>query len=308
MSEQVTNPIVPTSIAPDPPSTPVQALPRPTLAASVNAAQSGKVPRGLTGSNSNDLNNAARYLHLLLYSETSGFKTTTAASFGGPARTFIINTRSPEQMIPLSGHGYHIARVTDAESLLYALQFPEKAADACGFPEWKDLPDRVLQIDDMTEGSDLLVDDNSTKDDGSDVKDGRKIYAAVNDDLREVLASMKRKQMHLIITTLADISQHPFTNEETIYPKLPKGARTILTADLEFVFFIRRSSKKMLTDMTRQAYIKKDEKTGKPINSYREIFAKHKLRRDQIGRVPPIIKLEEELDLAGLWKRLSEAK
>ena len=284
------------------------ATPAPNLAASVNAAQGAKLPKGLTTSNSRDLATGTQFFHGLIYGGTDCYKTTTAASFGGPERTLIVNTRSPEQMIPLTKEGYRVARATDAEGLLYAMQFPERVADSAGWPEWKDLPERVLMIDDMSAGSDFLVDENSTNADGKELKDGRKIYSGVNDDLREALAAMKRKPQHLIFTALADVSVSQLENEEIIYPKLPKGVRVQLTADLEFVFFVKRAQKKLLTTTSYMQYVKKDEKTGKPTLGRREIFAKSKMSRELSGRVPPVIALEEGLDLALLWKKIREAK
>jgi hypothetical protein len=278
----------------------------PSIAASVSASIAKTAPKGFSGSTTNNLDTS--FFHGMLYGETDSRKTTTAAEFGGPARTFIILTRSPEQLIPIRDGNYHYARVEDGQALAWALQFPEKAADAAGFPEWKDTPDRVLMIDDMTEGTAMFVDDNSTRDDGSDVRDGRQIYKAVNDDLRAIMIGLKKRRMHTIFIALAAVFGSNIANEETVYPDMPKGARGIITAEMEFVFFMKREQKKMLTKSDFLTFVKKDEKTGKPVTGKRDIFAKYKLDRTLEGRTPPVILKEEAMDLGALWTKIVTAK
>ena len=279
--------------------------PPPSISAAV-AAKAASAPKGFTGAQTNTLD--ASFFHGMLYGETDSQRTTTAAMFGGPKRTFILLTRSPEQLISIRADSYHYARIEEANALLWALTFPEKAADAAGFPEWKDLSDRVLVVDDMTEGTAMLVDDNSVKDDGSEVRDGRQIYKAVNDDLRAVMAGLKKRRIHTIFIALAAVFASNIANEETVYPDLPKGARGIITAELEFVFFMKREAKKMLTRSDYLTFVKKDEKTGKAIAGRRDIFAKHKLDRELVGKVPPVLAKEEPMDLAGVWQKIVAAK
>lgn len=278
--------------------------PPPSLAATV-AARAPNAPKGFTGAQTSTFDTS--FFHGMLYGETDSRKTTVAAMFGGPARTFILLTRSPEQLIPIRSLNFHYARIEDAQALAWALQFPEKAADAAGFPEWKDVADRVLVVDDMTEGANLLVDENATRDDGSEIKDGRQIYKAVNDDLRSIMVSLKKKSMHTVFTALAKVDMSPVANEETVYPDMPKGARSIMSADLEFVFFMKRATGKMLTDRDYIMYTKKDEKTGKTIAGRRDIFAKHKLPKECLGRTPPVILKEEPMDLAAVWAKVVAA-
>ena len=278
----------------------------PSITQSVSNAVGSKAPKGFTGAKTGDLQTS--YFHGMLYGETDSRKTTTAAQFGGPQRTFILLTRSPEQLIPIRHDNYHYARIEDGQALAWALAFPEKAADAAGFPEWKDTPERVLMIDDMTEGTGQQVDENSTRDDGTEVKDGRQIYKAVNDDLRVIMTGLKKRQMHVIFTALAKVSPSQIANEETVYPDMPTGARSIITADLEFVLFLKKSTGKMLTSMDYITFTKKDEKTGKPIPGRREVFAKHKLDRALVGRVPPVISKEEPMDLAAFWRKICDAR
>lgn len=279
---------------------------KPSLTASIANAAAVRVPKGFAGATTDALSPA--FIHCLLYGETGSMKTTTAAEFGGPSKTFILLTRSPEQLIPIRAGKYHYARCEDADSLLWAMTFPEKAADASGFPEWKDTEDRVLMIDDMTEGAAMLVDENSTREDGSDVKDGRQIYKGVNDDLRAVMKGLQRRRMHTIMTALAAVFASNIANEETIYPDMPKGARSIVTAEIEFGFFLKRETKKMVTSTDFVTFLKKDEKTGKMVPGKREIWAKQKIGKELVGRVPPVLMKEEAMDLRAVWNKITGAK
>src|SRR6185369_2647765 len=250
----------------------------------------------------------------LLYSETGSYKTTTAANFGGPEKTLILLTRNASQMRPLQNAGFRVGLIQDGESLQWALQFPERAAEHAGFPEWKDLSDRVLVVDDMTEGSEMLVDENRTKDDGSDQKNLMKVYGDTNGVIRDLLTSLRRKKMHVIFTALADVKGSDIDTDETIFPKMPKGARQLITADMDFVFFIKKETKRFLTDMAYIPVMRKDEKTGKQIPGKREIFAKHKISKELVGMTPPFVRLEEELGpangtgLRDFWNRIQAAK
>lgn len=277
-----------------------------SLAQSVTSRIVSTAPKGFTGAQTNTLD--TNFFHGMLYGETDSCKTTTAAKFRGPEKTFILLTRSVEQLIPIRSDNYHYAQVENSDALLWALQFPEKAADAAGFPEWKDQADRVLMIDDMTEGANLMVDENSVKEDGSDVRDGRQIYKAVNDDLRAIMVGLKKKKMHTIFIALAKIDLSLIANEETVYPDLPKGARGIISAELEFVFFLKKEQKKMLTQRDFLTFIKKDEKTGKPLTGKRDIFAKAKIPFEYVGRVPPVLLKEEPMDLAAVWQKIVSVK
>lgn len=280
-----------------------------TIAAAVNSGVTAKAPAGVTAGNTKDL--VSGYFHGIIYGETDARKTSTAAAFGGPEKTLILLTRSKEQLRPLQSsdpkNNYHYLSIGSGEGLEWAMQFPEKAADVAGFPQWKDLEDHVLMIDDMSEGANLLVDDKSVREDGREVKDGRQIYKATNDSIRDLVQSMKRKPMHLAMTALATVKENSVTNEETIYPLMPSGVRSLITAEMEYVFYVKKSSWKMLTTTSFISYKKKDE-FGKDQVYRREIFAKNKLPKELIGQQPPVIRTEEDLDLAGLWKRIKEAK
>ena len=315
-------------------STPVQSAPKPTptqassaaqtntpvvnksIAAGVNAAVAPKVivPKGIRAFNTSDLKKEVSFFRGMLYGETDSRKTTTAADFGGPEKTFIIGTRAAEQLLPLQERNFRVALIDDGPALSWALQFPDQAARAFGFPEFADMladpnGEPVLMVDDMTEGANFLVDDNSTKDDGSDVKDGRQIYKAVNDNLREIMASLKRRRMHLVLTALARKYETPLANEEAIGPDMPSGARSIITADLEHVLFMKKSTHKFVTRPMYLNYKKKDDK-GKDQVYKREIFAKNKLPKELALRQPPVLNLsgEEDMDLRAYWNKVKPPK
>lgn len=286
-------------------ATPQPPKPATSIVAAVNAGAARAVPKGFSAGNTNDKNE--NFLHCLLYGEVDSRKTTTAAMFGGPEKTFIIQTRSAEQLTPLQGLGFRYALVKDADALRFALQFPEKAADAIGWPEWKDLEGRVLLTDDMTEGANFLVEDNETNDKGEERKDGRQIYKAVNSDIRELMSSLLRKPMHVLMTALARVDLSPIANEETIYPEMPKGARSQIMAGLEYVFYMKKSTHKMLTTTSFLQYTKKNE-FGKDVAGRREIFARNKLPRELAMKTPPFLLLEEPQDLRALWKKIQDAR
>jgi hypothetical protein len=300
------------------PSVPPTAAPAPatSIAAGVNAAVSktAPVPKGIRAFNTQDLKNEVSFFHGMLYGETDSRKTSTAASFGGPERTLILLTRAPEQLIPLQEQGFHVALITDGEALSWALQFPDQAAQTVGFPEWADMlktpgSEPVLMIDDFTEGSAMLVDENSTNDEGKERKDGRQIYKAVNDNLREIMISLKRRQMHTIFTALAKKYETPVANEEAIGPDMPSGARLIVTAELEHVLFMKKSNHKFVVRPMYLNYKKKDDH-GKDQVYKREIFAKHKLPKELALRQPSVLNIsgEEEMDLRAFWNKVKPPK
>lgn len=266
----------------------------PSLTAQVTGILSQKLPKGLSGA-SLDAPASEDRLRCLLYGYTSTRKTTTAALFGGPERTLIISTRDVEQVrIPLRGLGYKpIVLAYEPEALLYALQFPEKAADAVGFPEWKDQEQRVLVVDDWTEGAQLLVEDNSTTDSGVEVKDGRKIYGGVKEDVRDVLNTLKKKHIHQVFTALAD------ENDWAVYPALPKGARRGLEASFDYVFYMDGDNFKMKTLPFSVPYPAKDQ-FGKDVTRLRKGFAK---RKEGMGA--KVLLAEENMDLRAVWGKIA---
>lgn len=268
----------------------------PSLTSQVSAVLSKTLPKGFTSA-SMDAPTADDRLRCLIYGYTNTRKTTTAAAFGGPERTLIVSTRDVEQTrIPLRGLGFKpIVLAYEPEALMFALQFPEKAADAVGFPEWKDNPDRVLMVDDWTEGAQLLVEDNSTNDQGGEVKDGRKIYGGVKEDVRDVLNVLKKKHIHQIFTALAD------ENDWAVYPALPKGARRGLESAFDYVFYMDGETNKMKTQAFSVPYPAKDQ-YGKDVTRLRKGFAK---RKEALGA--KLLLADEPMDLRAVWAKVTGA-
>lgn len=263
------------------------------------------IPPGLKGINTNDVGQG--FFHAMVYSETSARKSTTAARFGSRDEVLIVLCRQPEQLIPLRGLGYRVLHATSAAALRYALTFPEQAATALlDWPEWGQHPNRTIVVDDMTEAVSLLLEDNTVNEStGKEFKDMRKVYGEAGKDLRALIASMRRKPMNVILIALAKVTQTPLTNEERIAPDLPPSMMGMLTTELEFVFFIKKSNWKMITDTVFISYKEIDEKTNKEAVYRREIFAKHKVPLAIAGK--GVVKLEEDLDLHALWKRIQDA-
>lgn len=272
-----------------------------SIAASVTAVIASKVPRGVSTVGMND-ETVPDFFHCLIYGNSNSGRTTLAALFGGPERTLIVSTRAPEQVrIPLRGLGFHNpVFVEDSEALIWTIQCPEKAADHVGFPEWKDREDKVLVFDDMTEGMALMVDDNMTRDDGTEIKDGRQIYGATKQDVRAAVNSLKRKRMHVIYTALRG------ENDTAIYPDMSAGSRKILLADMEYQFYIK-DNRKIRTQPDNEAYTIKDAK-GKEILRNRTISTKLKIPKAYWGKTPPLVSSEEPMDLAAIWGKIVGAK
>lgn len=290
-----------TEITPVSPVAQPTPAPKPSITAGVGAAIAKNVPKGVR-TMSMDAADVPDYFHVMLYGETNSYRTTTGAKFGGPKRTFIISTRAPEQIrIPLGGLGYHAIFAEDSDAFLWAIQSTEKAAEVAGFPEWKDVVDPVLMIDDATEGLALLVDDNSVRDDGREVKDGRQIYGATKADVRAAVNTLKKKRMHIVYTALAAES------DTAIFPDMPSGSRKILLADLEYVFYMKPGTRKFLTQRENVPYLVKDA-FGKDVTRVRELFAKCKVPDAAARRVPPLVTKEEPMDLAAVWQKIVGAK
>jgi hypothetical protein len=210
----------------------------------------------------------------------------------------IISTRDVEQVrIPLRGMGFKpIVLAYEPDALLFALQHPEAAADKVGFPEWKDQEQRVLVVDDWTEGAQLLVEENSTNDQGGEVRDGRKIYGGVKEDVREVLNALKKKRMHQVFTALAD------ENDWAVYPALPKGARRGIEAAFDYVFYMDGEKNKMITAPFSVPYQAKDQ-YGKDVTRLRKGFAKRKEAVSTLSM--KILAAEEPMNLGEVWAKIT---
>lgn len=268
----------------------------PSLTAAVNRVQGAtmKIPKGLELFNTREL--SASYFHACVYAETSARKTSTAAQFDTPENTRIILTRSKEQVLPLRDKGYQVAAVQDAESLIFALTYPEQL-----WPDWAQRPNRTLVLDDATEAVTMLVEDASEID-GKEVKDKRRSYSKAGEDLREIIKSIRRKPMNFIIVALAKVKENPLTNEESIGPDLPPSMLSMVMTELEYVFYIKTSSWKMLTERDFIMVKETDPNSGKEITFRRQIFAKNKITLGNIGK--NLVLKEEDLDLRKFWNKV----
>lgn len=271
-----------------------------SITTAVNAAQGAKrpVPKGLTLFNTRSL--AAGYFHGCIYGETSARKTTTAAHFGTPEDARIILTRREEQLIPLRNEGYEVACVKDADSLLFALKYPEQL-----WPDWATNPNRTLVLDDATEGVAMLLEDASEID-GKEVRDKRRSYSKAGDDLREAVKTVLSKPMHFVMVALAKVRENGITQEERIAPDLPPSMQNLVLTELEFVFYIKKNMWKLATDTEYISVTRTNEATGKEETYKREIFAKNKLPFDLRGK--GIVNKVEEMDLAKIWRKVKEGK
>lgn len=276
------------------------------MAAAVNKASAFKVPvpPGLKFFNTDEVDSL--YFHGIIYGDTDARKTTTAAEFGSKDEVLIVLCRQKEQVTPLRGKGYRVLWVNTADELRYVLHYPEQAADHFGFTEWKDQKDRTLIVDDLTEGITLLLEDQ-VNDKGEEYKDPRRTYGEAGKELREIILSLRRKPMHLILIALAKVTENPLTNEERISPSLPPSMSGLVTTDTEYTLYIKKSNWRMVTRSQAFQYKGLDDK-GKEKVYTREIFAKRKLPKALESKQPPIVMLEEELNLRAMWERIKSGK
>lgn len=296
------NKVLGVGLVPTPPKTQTA---QPRLAAQVNAAVGAgmKIPAGLKGIDTSKMPaDHVDYFHGMIYAETSARKSTTAAKMFGKENTVIILCRQPEQLIPLRGAGYKVLHAQDDESLVFALMYPEKAVEVLlGWPEWAKLPNRALVFDDVTEGIALLLERNSTNDQGVERKDMRQVYKYAGEELRGMFQTLRRKSLHLILIALAKVTTNDISNEEVIQPDLPPSMTKFISTDLEFVFFIDKAKWKFVTDSVYRSYEGTDEKGHKKIFR-REIFGKNKIPLTYLDKrvFPPTN--EVKMDLARIWE------
>jgi len=284
-------------------TTPVTAKPEPapvrSIASAVNQQLATKTPtpKGLTLFNTKELTSG--YFHGCVYGDTGVRKSVTAARFGKAATTAIILTRRKEQLIPLRDEGYSVALVENASALRYAAQFPEKL-----WPDWANVEDRLLVIDDATEAVNMLVEDNQVID-GKEVRDPRRSYRAAGEDLKELTKSCLRKPMHLVLVAVAKVRENSLTNEERIGPDLPPSMLSMLLTELEFVWYIKPSTWKFVTERDFITFQEPDEK-GVLRTYRREIFAKSKI---PIGLVNKnVLHKEEDMDIRAIWERIRKGE
>lgn len=242
----------------------------------------------------------------MLYGPPSTLKTTTAAHFMGPENTRIIVTRRAEQMIPLSGQGYKFKVAQDPEALRYLLLYPEKV-----WPEWAELRDRALIVDDITEGVTTLVDDhrfytNEKTGEVNEIKDPRRAYKKAGDEMHDLVKIALGRPQHVGIVAVERGFDIDGTIDYRIEPDVPTKIMKLLETELEYVFYMEEGDAgKMLTRprVITRVSAEKNPVTKQP-DMWREItFAKNKL---------PIafknaLKDKEEKDLADVWMRIKAA-
>jgi len=277
-----------------------------SLVAGVNAAAARSIPTAILDKLQKQKFNTGEittpYFRCFLYGEVDSGKSVCAAKFGTPENTRIILTRQKEQLDPLRKKKYEAFHANTVENFRYAVMYPEAI-----WPEWANLPDRTLIIDDITQVKDMLNDDNSFNDAGAEVKDIRKVSKGSKDDLRDMIQlSALTKPMNLIVTALE--RSWETGNEIRISPDLPPAMSNMLAADFEFVLNIRKinaNARHLITETSREAFIKKDDK-GKDTPYQIVRFARNKIPEELVGK--GIIKPTEPADLRLLWEKVRAGK
>lgn len=304
-------------------NTPVQALikpalplsqPKPNVAGLVKAAVPQVVlkvpprPKGIISGNTRDLENGL--FRFILFSETNATKSTTAARFDEPDWVRIIGTRHEEQLVPLKKLGYTYSVAQNAEQLNWLLRYPETE-----WPEWFAMRDPAdpkrrptLILDDGTEAVNMLLDDNEFID-GKEVKNQMRTYVAAGKDLRDMLVKTTlRKNLNFGMTALAKAKESPRAPDEEIYgPWLPPAMLELVMAEFEFVFYIDKAKKKLVTEDKSFTYQfegpggPKDMRTKK-----RTIYAKTKIDFLDVGK--GVILPEEDLNLQAVWRKIRKSQ
>lgn len=285
------------------------------LAAALNKthARTLPLPKGLTRFNTSDLKTEENFLHVILYADTSMWKTSLAAGLGKPEETLIIMTRRKEQLIPLQSMGIEATLVSNATALEYALTYSERLwEDARAHRKEKGLVPlgalKNLVLDDATEGVNMLLDDAQVID-GKEVRDPRRSYNAAGKDLRRMCQVTLKKPFNLVIVALAKPREHPITGEEQIGPDIPPSMLGMLSTEVEFCFYIKPQTHQLLTERDFVVFKAKDD-SGKEKVVRRTIFAKSKfdlavLRKNK--GVSPLLKYEEG-NLQKLWAKIQSVR
>lgn len=291
--------------------------------AAILEIDAGKVPKGIVmGDTSVDLRES--YFHTMLYGKANTRKTSTGGFFiptlfpnwnerdkraaYAAERLRIIVTRRKEQMIPLADYGYKYAVTTDADSLKYALLYPEKLFG----DDWANRKDRVLQIDDVTEGVQMLVSDHTfyvdNKGDTKQIKDPRQAYKKAGDEMHDYIKINLGKPQHVILTAVERGFEVEGTIDYRIEPDVPNKIMHLLETELEYVFYMEEGDNgKMLTQpkVVTRTGTAKNPATGAP-DMWREItFAKTKLPMKLLGK--KVLGNQEEKDLAVVWDKIQRA-
>lgn len=267
-----------------------------SLAQQVNAAIAVTVPKpkGMPPVKSSD-EVVSPWLRLCIYGDIDSKKTTTAAHFASPEDTRIILTRGEDQIIPIKKLKIPFQLCRDIADFRYAALYPEQIFGE----EWASRPNRTLIFDDITKAKEFALDDSDTG------QNNMMVYRDATKDIASVFKSVFSKPQHVIAIALASSYENDVTHEENLTPDLPPAMRRMLMADFSFVFFINKAKQTFYTQEARQSWQGMDEKMRPKVCS-RTIFARHKLPMELEGK--GIIKPEEPLDIAAIWKKVQEAK
>lgn len=268
-----------------------------SVASQVNVAQARALPlpAGMTDIDTNSMEQL--YFHACVFGPTNSRKTYTAATFAGPEDTRIIVTRNPSQLLPLKGMGYKAKVVDNWNALEFALLYPEKL-----WPEWASLPNRTLVIDDLTEVAELALEDNSTNEQGKEVRDVRLKFRGAKSDMRGIFKATLNKPQNVIFTALVRVSDDRIRGTECVVPEVPPSIFEMLGAEIEYAFYIDDSKWKFLTQKEQFAIQlgEIDPNTRQPKVARREIFAKYK----QPKMAPQLLQKYEDMDLKTIWDKV----
>lgn len=291
---------------------PVRTVPMASLAdrmADVMALDAKTPPASLRGGNTNELH--AGHFHFMIYGEANSFKTSTAAQFRGPEHTLFIVTRRSEQLIPLARMGFHYVVCEDAESLRWALMYPERAAEYVA-PEWGKKwatdPEATIIVDDVTEGTNVLKEDYmyTVNKDGDTVriKDGRQAYKKAGDELHDILKLLLGRPRHVGLVAVDKNFDVEGTIDNRTEPDMPNKMMKLTETELEYVFFFPHGDKMQTqtSKVARQAQLEGKKETV----VWNEItFAKCKLPLEYLtaGVVAPM----EKKDLSEAWRKIQLA-
>lgn len=235
------------------------------------------------------------WLRLCVYGDIDSQKTTVAASFASPEDTRIILTRGEDQLIPIKSLGIQYQKCETLAQFEYACLYPENIFG----PEWASSPNRTLIVDDITKAKEMALDENDTG--GNNML----TYRGATKDISSIFKSVFSKPQHVIAIALASSYENDISHEENLTPDLPPAMRRMLMADFSFVFFINKAKHVFYTQESRQTWQGTDDKM-RPKVCTRTIFARHKLPKELEGT--GVIKPEEPLDIAAIWRKVQEAK
>ena len=247
------------------------------------------------------------YFRCLIHGEIDSRKTTTAISFSTPELTRVILTRGEDQLLPFRKQKYRFLEVNNATEFTNACTYCDQI-----WPDWAQLPDRVLVVDDIARAKDYLVKDNETYVVGGEVrehKDARKIYGAANKAMDEAFTVMNEKPMHLILVSTSKISENELTQDETIFPDLSPGMRNIVLSDCSYIFYINKKKpwdRCLLTTKDTEQVSYYDEKLKREIGYQRVFFARNKMAIEdaQMKGAQQVLQQYEPLDLGSIWARV----